>query len=48
MCSYFNVTSPGHYIAMKARSKLFTDQGRTTLYWLFRYIGQYMFYAVLK
>jgi len=31
---------------MKAHSKLFIDQERTSLYQLFRYIGQYMFYAV--
>ena len=30
--SYFNVTSPGHLIAVKARSKLFIDQERTTLF----------------
>ena len=31
----------------EARSKLFIDQGRTTLYRLFRYIGQYRRNAVL-
>ena len=45
--SYFNVTSPGHYIAMKARSKLFIDQGRITLYRLFWYIGKNMFNVCL-
>ena len=35
------MTSPGHLIAMKARSNLYIDQGRTTLYRLFRYICQY-------
>ena len=38
ICSYFNVTSLNRY---EARSKLFIDQGRTTLYRLLRYIGQY-------
>jgi len=33
------LTSPGHQIAMIP--KLFIDQGRTTLYRLFWYIGQY-------
>ena len=47
ICSYFNVTSPDHLIATKARSKLFIDQERTTLYRLFRYIGQNLFNAVL-
>ena len=30
-------------MAVTARSKLFIDQGRTTLYQLFRYIDQYRF-----
>ena len=43
---YFYVTSPGHSIAMTARSKLLSDQERATLYRLFRYIGFYRFDAV--
>jgi len=31
---------------MKAQSKLFIDKGRTTLYQLLQYIGQYRFNAV--
>ena len=38
ICSYFNVTSLKRY---EAKSKLFIDQGRTTLYQLLRYICQY-------
>jgi len=37
--SYFNVTSPGHLIAMTGRSKLHIDKGRITLYRLFQYIN---------
>jgi len=40
------VTLPGHEIVMKARGKLFIDQGRTTLYRQLRYIGQYKFNAM--
>ena len=32
----------------EARSELFIDQGRTTLYRLLRYIGQYRFNVVLS
>ena len=47
ICSYFNVTSSGLWIAMKARSKQFIDQGRTTLYERFWYICQYRCNVVL-
>ena len=45
ICSYFNVTSSGHQIAMKPEQTVY-DQGRTTLYRLLRYIGQYRCNAV--